>query len=36
MKYLTDLWHDLRSAARHFYYIRTQLRQGYNPDEVPF
>jgi hypothetical protein len=36
MRYLRDLWHDIRLAFWHFRYIRKHLRQGGNPDVMPF
>lgn len=36
MKYITDLWHDIKAAFGHFAYLRGHLRQGGNPDQVSF
>jgi len=33
MRYLTQLWHDIRYAWRTFRYVRGHLRQGGSPDE---
>lgn len=36
MTYLRDLWHDIKFVVGQFIYIRRHLRNGGNPDEMPF